>query len=473
MTRLVPYFERPAVAAPRGRLLLVSWHFPPGQSAGALRWQKMAPYFAARGWHLDVITAAVNASASPDPRRLDELPEGTRVYITEPRDRWVMRVDRWRDRQRARRDGERRSQHTDAPMRPEVPDTRIDSVAPEDIRWSFNRTGINRAWNAYLAYSKDAAWSDAARELGQALLDSSHRAVVSCGPPHPPHIAACDLARRAGLPFIMDMRDPWAVRRRLPSATASPISFAIADRLEATSVASADLVVANTEALATAMRTRHPQARIISVMNGFDDDVVPSVAKRARFTLAYAGAVYLDRDPSPLFDALARVVRVLDLSPEDIALEFIGPSSSFGGVQIHGLAERAGIARFVTVGPRLPRAEALAFLASAHMLVSLPQDSPYAIPSKVFEYMTFPSWILALAGHDSPTAVLLADRGADVVPPNDIDAIAARIAARFTQWRAGEQPRPLSHHRDLSRETQSLRLLDAVEPMLQDGARSR
>lgn len=36
--------------APRPRLLLLRYHFPPRQSAAALRWQKLAGHAADRGW---------------------------------------------------------------------------------------------------------------------------------------------------------------------------------------------------------------------------------------------------------------------------------------------------------------------------------------------------------------------------------------------------------------------------------------
>ena len=48
-------FESPT-EAPDGtpRLLLITYHFPPGQAAGALRWQKFVTRGAARGWAFDV-----------------------------------------------------------------------------------------------------------------------------------------------------------------------------------------------------------------------------------------------------------------------------------------------------------------------------------------------------------------------------------------------------------------------------------
>ena len=49
------------------------------------------------------------------------------------------------------------------------------------------------------------------------------------------------------------------------------------------------------------------------------------------------------------------------------------------------------------------------------MLVNLPQDSHLCIPSKVYEYMRYAAWLLALEPADSATALLLRDSAADVV----------------------------------------------------------
>jgi hypothetical protein len=43
-------------AADRRRILLFSYHFPPGTSAGALRWQKMSRIGSELGWDCDVLT---------------------------------------------------------------------------------------------------------------------------------------------------------------------------------------------------------------------------------------------------------------------------------------------------------------------------------------------------------------------------------------------------------------------------------
>jgi len=110
-----------------------------------------------------------------------------------------------------------------------------------------------------------------------------------------------------------------------------------------------------------------------------------------------------------------------------------------------------------------PRAEAFEFLARASMLVVLPQDSHLAIPAKLFDYMRFEAWLLALADRDSATGQLLHGTGAHVVEPGDVDAIAAAIESRFQDFRAGATAEPLAGQQRFSRRAQATRLFGAIE----------
>jgi hypothetical protein len=80
-------------------MLLLSYHFPPGQAVGALRWQKMAGIAAERGWLLDVVTLAQSSLPSADLASLKDLPPGLRVYgvpqtklVREHLEQWVWRL---------------------------------------------------------------------------------------------------------------------------------------------------------------------------------------------------------------------------------------------------------------------------------------------------------------------------------------------------------------------------------------------
>jgi hypothetical protein len=138
------------------------------------------------------------------------------------------------------------------------------------------------------------------------------------------------------------------------------------------------------------------------------------------------------------------------------------------------MAESEGVpAGFVRVGPLRPRRDAMEFLARAHVLVSLPQDSDLAIPSKIFEYTQFPAWLLVLATRESAVERLLRDTPADVVEPDDVDGMERVLSRRYEEFARGEAPRPIDPDGRFSRARQAARFFEYLDAAIAaEGARS-
>lgn len=229
----------------------------------------------------------------------------------------------------------------------------------------------------------------------------------------------------------------------------------------------AGLVVANTEPAREALVRRYPDAaeRMVAVMNGFDEGPLPDASvgedtAGERFRLAHAGTVYLDRDPRALFRALARLAAARDLGPDRLGMTFFGCTDE----AVQRMAEDERVGPFVELIPFLPRDELARRLVRCPVLVVLPQDSDMAIPSKVFEYLRFPAWVLAMAEADSATGRVLRDTPAAVASPSDVDGLAAQLADWFERFEGGERPEPpAALAPELSRRAQADLLFDRLE----------
>lgn len=447
-----PLFEAATkpVSAER-RLLLVSCVFPPDPSVGALRWQKLARFAADRGWGLDVLMFDPSGLRTRDDSRLTELPAGTRVFgVPRPKAMSPSLLAAWRRVQRfARAPASNGGNGSSAPSLTDSP----------SLITTFRRRYVTRfEFRATDRFARNTA-RIAARII---RVPEVHRAVVSSGPPHMAHEAARRIARASGIPFIMDMRDPWYSEEVVPEFLHRADWLRSAEWYERRCVEQARLVIANTEPAAEALRARYPQSRILTVMNGADDEVLPRTKRGPRFRIAFAGTLYVGRDPRTLFEAVRRAVRRLNLTPAALEVAFMG-SEAYGGTPIVDLAAESGIADFFTFEPPGSRAAALEFLASAAMLVNLPQHVRLAIPAKIFEYVRFNAWLLALAEPGSATEALLRNTGADLVEPEDVDGIAAVIHSRFEAYRRGDRPRALNADGRFDRQRQAGILFDALD----------
>lgn len=461
-----PFFDRALVATAR-RLLLLSYHFPPSRAVGALRWQKLASYAAMRGYDLDVVTLDPSSLVQQDADALQELPPGVRVFgVALPQSG----VDQVVDGMLAtRRWLKRRLQRSAASTRSKPPvgaSPRKDSFAWSELRkFPLSAEEFARLYSSWLDYSIMGKWAHRVAKTAVALASTTeYQAVITCGPPHMVHEAGRQVALRTRLPLILDFRDPWSLVQRVPEVFASPLWLRYAKRYETAAVNSAALVIVNTEPHRDRLRRAYPDLRapIMTVTNGYDDEALPPSRRGSRFIIAYAGTVYLDRDPRPLFRAAARVIHERGLTPDQFALIFMGSGDSLGGVSLIDMARDEGIASYVELRPSAPRREALDFLAGASILVSLPQDSDMAIPSKVFEYMRFSAWLLALASPGSATELLLRGSHADIADRSDIDAMARIIGCRYDEHVKGIVPAPIAADRRFSREQQANLLFDAL-----------
>jgi hypothetical protein len=465
-----PFFEHSSVGAVRAnrRLLLLSYHFPPDTTIGARRWEKLSHFVAERGWGLDVITCATEEVELP---RLEALPGDVRIYGVPPQ---PARLAEWTEHAvwriyralRPTRTTTRSANAATPNSRVQTPKERPDTVLRSEVHWRpLNARKLLRTYWAWLDSSRDRRWAELAAQLARGILQPDvHFAIVTSGPPHMTHEAGRILSLEYGLPFVMDMRDPWSLSERLPDRWASPLWLNITARYERAMVQQAALVVANTDPARETLANAYPEARerVIAVMNGTDDEPIPQSRRGGRFTICYAGTVYDYSDPHSLFQAAARVIANLHLTPAEFGMEFIGSFDDASEQLLRGLAGTEGVGEYVSVGPARPHEQALEFMAGATMLVTFPGWNSVAIPGKVFECVRFDAWLLALSDANSATERLLRGTDADVVPREEIERIAAVITRRYEAHLREERPVRIARDGRFSRRHQAQILLDAI-----------
>lgn len=470
-----PFFASAPAGESRGRILLFSYHFPPAETAGALRWEKLAAYAAARGWTLDVVTRDPTELQQQDASRLARLPPGVRVFGIPEQELWFRRLENfvWKGLRRGIRRA-RQARDTSGPANASASTASAPqgpfSFSRDELRFDpFSVRSWFRTYNGWAEYHAQRCWARRGLALVERLPEKPpYRLAISSGPPHGCHLGAMLAGQTAGIPYVLDFRDPWSLSERWIETVASSLTQRIARRYESAAVRDAALIVMNTETARRTMQAEYPEhaERIVVAMNGFDEEEpLPRAERGDCFRLRYAGTVYLDRNPRNLFAAVARLVREFDLAPGALAVGFMGhiePSRE----TVLGAARAEQVEPFLEILPPAGRREAAEFLAEAHVLINLPQDSHQAIPSKIFEYLRFDAWLLALAERESASELVLRGTGADVVDPDDVDGITAALRRRFLQHRSGESPVALAPETELSRAHQAKRFFDAVDEVL-------
>lgn len=447
----IPRERDVASTSTRPRILLLSQDFPPRTSIGAARWEGFAPFLADAGWGIGVVIEDPEDVLNPDWNRFNRLPPDLRVASCKRlRPTWYQLLRRLRG------------------AKPVTVEQAVVATSVGGGKGSASASSLlRRAMDITVHAHQSRTLAHEFSEVASAMCDGRQRIVISSGPAHYVHVAAAEVSRRHNIPHVVDLRDPWM--RVIPPTTLE--KWLPDDELrqkEAVTLRRAALIITNTKAAATALESRFPELRerIRSIPNGSDvepvmaPDVWPTV-----FQIAHAGSLYLDRDPRPFMRAVARVRTKLKLNASQLRVVFMGPPARIDGRSLTDLANETGIGDLFEDRAPGTRDEARQLMRESTMAVAFQGETKTQVPAKIFEYVAFPLWLLALVGADSATADLLSGSDALVYNIDDEAATARAIEECYTNYRAGIMPRPAGFDGRYSRAKQAARLIEELRAL--------
>lgn len=253
------------------------------------------------------------------------------------------------------------------------------------------------------------------------------------------HAIGSTLHRLSGVPWIADFRDPMAQ----DGYPADPRTWNAFAQIERDTIPHAARSIFTTRGAAALYRERFPTCaeRLVVIENGFDEESFASVSPdptplvSGRITLLHSGVIYpVERDPTALLEALARLRGAGLLSPETFRIRFRASSHD---AHIQRLAADHGVGELIEYAPPVGYRDALAEMMRADgLLVMQANNCNEQIPAKVYEYIRAGRPILGLADPVGDTADLLKRAGVQhVAALENPDAIAATLRA-FLEARA-------------------------------------
>jgi hypothetical protein len=396
------------------RLLIVSPHYPPTDVVDMHRVRASSRYYAENGWAPTVLAVSPQTSG----RLVDE-----RLTEAAPADVAVVRT----------------------------------GAFPERLSRPLGFSAIG-----FRAYAQLRAAGDRViRELKPDLAFFSTTAF-------PVMALGASWRRRFGLPFVLDMQDPWHTappsaapfRRRDAKAR---MMFAIHRRLEARAMGSVSGLIAVSDRYVPALEAVYP--RLIDAPR----DTIPFGFEPSDFTVArrtghpvdfgfdrsvtqlcaYAGRVGDDMTTAlkALFAALSADDAILD----SLRLGFLGTGYQLSNnpQRVTPLAHEFGLQEVVRERPdRVSLLDSLSTLAEADVILLLGSDDQAYQPSKLYQYLATDRPILCVAASDAPFVrqiegldsvfVLASDRPADAQSPA-LSAWLAKVAGRAVQAEPARQ----------------------------------
>ena len=357
-------------------VLVIARNFPPDGGPGVQRIAKWAKYLPGQGWQPIVITGR---------RRPDIFPQ-------------------------------------DEALLADVASSEIEVIRCEPLRSRLNgRVGavLGRAYE--LVTRRDRPWSwkraaflggfEAARKYGcQAIVSSSYPVVA--------HDVGRQLARRLGLPWIADVRDPLVGGRDWFFLTKREKRRRRCN--EKRMVTYADAIINVHEMISDDLANRYrrvPRSKFLTILNGYDlADVVHSDSRNpeaSKFTLSFIGTLHEEMNLRPFCVAVER------LCGEDY-----GPGNAlrvrFYGRLNQELKNQLAAHRCAAISSQgyISHGDVARAIADSDVLLLPVSPLPYGqftCTGKIFEYIGAKKPILMMGPRSSPAAKIVQESSAGLV----------------------------------------------------------
>jgi len=364
------------------RVLLVSPFYAPSAAVGAKRFSFLSRLFQRRGFDVAVLTLDDATTQRRDeslPRVQSILAVGSLLPYPLARTDWLAKVY-------------------------ERLLTRVLAVPDEYVGWLLPSVAAGR------------------RLIAQAPPD----VVIATGPPFTAFVTGALLSRQAKARLVLDYRDPWTAYD-WPKSTAWRKQGTVRRALEKWLIERADALVFATAAMQEKFeevfgRGRTDRTRVIT--NGFDasDTVLPAPLPGTSFNILYAGSFYGERQIGILAEAAAEVARRGRVGEKPVAIHVFGSikPADWARIRACGMQER------VVEHAPVDHAEVLRYMKAADALY-LPSgsDVSYALPFKLFDYLSVRRPVLAVAPRYSAIGMLMRElRCGELAPPDQPGAVA-------------------------------------------------
>lgn len=416
-----------------GRLLMLINFFPPASGGGVYRPLSFVRHLSRIGWEITVVTPKPGEFWISDPTLMQRVPPEVRVVRTASFSAPRLLA--------ARR-----------------------SAAGQARRSSSRFEALRRLSQLVLLPDAYAGWLPCAIRAADRLCREQHfDAVYSTSPPDSTHLAARAVARRRGLRWVADFRDPWiSLHLRRPPTR---LHERLQRRMERQVVTGADEVIVTTGWHAGEIERRYGRTPRL-IHNGFEEDefagAPPGPDPAAPLTITHCGMLTQGRRSRTFLDGLAIFLEREPRARGRIRAVFIGARESAN----EEWARRPLLEGAVVFEANLPHAACIERERRSHVLLLIKHDDERylgLVPGKLYEYIGARRPILALAPPGEAAGLIERLRRGEVAGTDDPEAVAASIARLYRLHRDGalEQAYDLSAHPEFSRRAAALKL-DAV-----------
>ena len=375
------------------RVLIISYYWPPTGGSGVQRWVKFAKYLPSEGWQPVIYTPENPEQLAVDHTLEAEIPaevEVIKTHITEPYELYKKFL--------------RKSGHSNEVVEVNPVNAQNKSFAQKAAMWVRG--------NLFLPDPRCLWIRPSVSYLKNYLKEHPVDLIVSTGPPQSMHIIGMKLARKTGLPWIADFRDPWTKIFYFKHLSMTRATERWHKKMEKKVLDAASAVVAVSPLVQQEFQEM-TQTPVELITNGFDEcDFAGAACTEAAggrdkdFIITHTGLFAADGNPSVLWETLREKCIKDPVFKDRLKIKLIGKTDR----QITESIEAAGLGENLTDMGYQPHDKAVEEQRRASLLIlPLRKEPEYkaVLPGKLYEYLA--SWrpVLGIGQPDGAMSMIL------------------------------------------------------------------
>ena len=406
-------------------ILVIAYYAPPSNSSGTFRTLGFIRHLVNMGWQVTLLTGKNSNVDLKENELKQNIPPSVRVIRAANWDLFFLWQKLKREKKKDLLDGkDKKGKNRCAP------------VAKRSWLWTSKElfTNFLKTPDQQIGWCLPALW--------KCIFSAQKPAIIySSAPPFTGHLIGmlCKFIWR--VPLVCDFRDPWIDnpfrQEKLPLVDKW-------DRwLENLTFTKADLVIANTERMASVFklknRVMNPQVEVIP--NGYDVEDFSGIEPIRTYPdnqllLIHAGVLYGERNPLNFLKAVQFLART-DACP-NLKVLLVGSSEPIDGIILEDLIVDMGLSSYIQTHPPVSHAIALSLMKGADALLLLALGTTLQVPAKLYEYFGLEKPILSISEPESATGDITALlQGVVYNAHNETSQIKAALCTLHDDWQKG------------------------------------
>ena len=239
------------------------------------------------------------------------------------------------------------------------------------------------------------------------LSENNIETIITTGPPHSIHLIGLELKRKLNINWISDFRDPWVNLNYLNRFHLLPFVKEYHKKLRDKVINNSDAVIVTSKRLKDLYSEIN--SSIFQVTNGYDYNK-PVIKLDKKFSISHVGSLYNERNPEFLWDIIDELSENLQGFKEDLQINLIGNNNK----KIKQNLSKRVFNDCVVFFDYVEHKKAIEFMCSSQVLLMLEVDddeSSYAIPGKLFDYLNSNRPIISIGPEQSEVREILSNTG--------------------------------------------------------------